>query len=756
MKNVIQQAIESVNTKYVTNTKLRGGTEINNEKLSFTLAETLTTLRSKMFSFGKGTVFMAETSAPISEHDLTNELLTLNEGTYGYGELDLFISEIKGFIYQLQDFVVMIEPRTNSHIVENIYVSLDPFQSEETEGRYLPLIKRAVLLYEITNNVTGLHLKEALEQAKTPEGILALEELAKKLEPKLFQPPLYPESNHPSHWQAIQVEDFDVDSEVFFDEKTTLSPFIPLQGKQKEGYIYEKDGVTLFLDYNYETKEVDQIIRSRYDHPPHFLLQALLLLSLTEGLSPSISQTVERIFTIEKTIEHDTKEANLLVESVLELEKMLTAIHVSHVIEMKEIKTETLQNTTPTLLSFSVEEDEEDDDLFEEFMENDHTSDFETSSPINETQEEKEEEVAREAELEEKEEQKEETLPEVSSLNTRNLQTTHPRFFDDSWVKPYLMEFDLDSTFINKVLKFRKQNRDHFLSQKNEKLISLVPDKAIFAGDAKTLKKALAAPMTKQHVILKGDAGIGKTTLTESVACILNWPLRTVNCSNDTDKETLIGIRTIENKEIVFLTGPVLNAMMEGSVLYLDEMNQARANVMALLNGPLDHRGSIQVEATGEFIKAHPNFRMIASVNMGYTDTNTMNEATIDRPVAIECPPLNREQCMKLLTNFDPGYTEFEREILGMDDVSAPDITVLVNIASILQDAKREELIPASAASTRNILSLLQLSRLLSWKEAVELIVDKYPEEDRDNIWNALAKERKLGIDRIDDIRNAS
>ena len=44
------------------------------------------------------------------------------------------------------------------------------------------------------------------------------------------------------------------------------------------------------------------------------------------------------------------------------------------------------------------------------------------------------------------------------------------------------------------------------------------------------------------------------------------------------------------DQEIVFIDGPVIRAMKEGHILYIDEINMAKPETLPILNGVLDYR----------------------------------------------------------------------------------------------------------------------------------------------------------------------
>jgi len=98
-------------------------------------------------------------------------------------------------------------------------------------------------------------------------------------------------------------------------------------------------------------------------------------------------------------------------------------------------------------------------------------------------------------------------------------------------------------------------------------------------NDKSVLNDALGMLNLKKNVLLKGPTGSGKTKLAETLSHELNLKMNSINCSVDLDAESLLGYKTIENingeSQIIFVDGPVIEAMREGNILYIDEINMA-------------------------------------------------------------------------------------------------------------------------------------------------------------------------------------
>ncbi|HTO16161.1 MAG TPA: CbbQ/NirQ/NorQ/GpvN family protein [Edaphocola sp.] len=119
-------------------------------------------------------------------------------------------------------------------------------------------------------------------------------------------------------------------------------------------------------------------------------------------------------------------------------------------------------------------------------------------------------------------------------------------------------------------------------------------------------------------LLLKGPTGTGKSRFVEFMAQSLSKKLVTVSCNEETSSTDLIGRYIIKGAETVWIDGPLAIAVKNGHILYLDEIAEARPDVIVAIHSLTDHRRELFVDKTGETIKAHPEFLLIASFNPGY------------------------------------------------------------------------------------------------------------------------------------------
>ena len=145
-------------------------------------------------------------------------------------------------------------------------------------------------------------------------------------------------------------------------------------------------------------------------------------------------------------------------------------------------------------------------------------------------------------------------------------------------------------------------------------------------------------------VLIIGPKGTGKTSLVRDFAKNRNAKLESINFSLRTRESHLIGTKTLTNGTVSFDEGLLTKSMREGSMLYLDEINSAEADVLLRLDEALDDRRQIILkESTGEVVKAKEGWFVIATINpLTHSGTKELPPQLLSRfPVRInlEYPP---------------------------------------------------------------------------------------------------------------------
>lgn len=198
----------------------------------------------------------------------------------------------------------------------------------------------------------------------------------------------------------------------------------------------------------------------------------------------------------------------------------------------------------------------------------------------------------------------------------------------------------------------------------------------------------------KIPLLLKGPTGTGKSRFVEYMAQELGKKLITVSCHEETSSTDLIGRFIIKGAETIWVDGPLSLAVKEGCILYLDEVAEARPDVIVAIHSLTDHRRELFIDKLATTIKAHPDFILVASFNPGYQKGFK------------ELKPSTRQRFVAL--SFDYPKPEIEREILiqesGVDKSSAEK---LVNIGNKIRNLT--ELGLTETVSTRLLVDAAKL-----------------------------------------------
>lgn len=115
---------------------------------------------------------------------------------------------------------------------------------------------------------------------------------------------------------------------------------------------------------------------------------------------------------------------------------------------------------------------------------------------------------------------------------------------------------------------------------------------------------------------LVGKPGVGKTTLAYTAAKRLGKDVYIMQATVDTRPEDLIIQPVIEGVgKLRYVASPLLTAMVRGGIAILDEGNRMSEKSWASLAPLLDNRRYVESIVAGVKIRAHADFRMVATMN---------------------------------------------------------------------------------------------------------------------------------------------
>jgi len=194
--------------------------------------------------------------------------------------------------------------------------------------------------------------------------------------------------------------------------------------------------------------------------------------------------------------------------------------------------------------------------------------------------------------------------------------------------------------------------------------------------------------------LLKGPTGTGKSRFIEYMAHKLDKNLITISCHEETSSTDLIGRYIIKGAETVWRDGPLTTAIKEGAIIYLDEIAEARPDVIVAIHSLTDHRRELFIDKLGITVKAHDNFMLVASFNPGYQRGFK------------ELKPSTRQRFVAM--TFDYPEAKIEEEILIKEtEIDRSVAKKLVNIATKIRNLT--ELGLTETVSTRLLVDAAKL-----------------------------------------------
>lgn len=150
-------------------------------------------------------------------------------------------------------------------------------------------------------------------------------------------------------------------------------------------------------------------------------------------------------------------------------------------------------------------------------------------------------------------------------------------------------------------------------------IAELTSQESAVVGRRRELELTLAALAAHRHVVLEGPPGTGKSTLLRAIAATLGVGFEFVEGNAELTPARLVGAfdpaRVLNEGYTAegFLDGPLITAMRNGSLLYVEEINRIPEETLNVLITVMSE-GDLHVPRLGR-IAAEPGFRLVAAMN---------------------------------------------------------------------------------------------------------------------------------------------
>jgi MoxR-like ATPase len=216
------------------------------------------------------------------------------------------------------------------------------------------------------------------------------------------------------------------------------------------------------------------------------------------------------------------------------------------------------------------------------------------------------------------------------------------------------------------------------------------------------LEKIAYAVVRDLPVLLIGETGVGKTLAVRYLAWKTNNGLRRVNLNGATTVDEFLGKLLINEEGTYWVNGVLVDAMLAGDWILLDEINACLPEIAFSLHSLLDDDHMVVLmEYDGRIVRPHPNFRLFASMNPSeesrYGGTKTLNEALLDRfPVVMRMDYLSEEE-------------EIDAVMAQSGNDNRDVVTRMVQVARDVRDAIHNEKVFGSF-STRRVIDWSRMS----------------------------------------------
>jgi len=160
-------------------------------------------------------------------------------------------------------------------------------------------------------------------------------------------------------------------------------------------------------------------------------------------------------------------------------------------------------------------------------------------------------------------------------------------------------------------------------------------------GRSREIRSAILARLAHKHILIEGEVGVGKTTLSRCLAKFFDQNFYRIDGDERFTESKLVGffdpplVIKIGYKLDSFFEGPLTSAMKSGGVLFINELNRLPERTQNVLLSSLDE-GLLIIPKLGT-VHAKPGFTVIATQNPSeHVGVGLLGEAIKDRFVWIK------------------------------------------------------------------------------------------------------------------------
>jgi MoxR-like ATPase len=240
--------------------------------------------------------------------------------------------------------------------------------------------------------------------------------------------------------------------------------------------------------------------------------------------------------------------------------------------------------------------------------------------------------------------------------------------------------------------------------------------------------KQIIDSMQFYPVFIAGLSGNGKTMMVEQACAQAQRKYVRVNITEETDEDDLIGGFRLVNGETVWCDGPIPQAMKQGAICLIDEIDRG-SNKLMCLQAVLEGK-PLYIKKTGAVIHAQEGFNVLATANTKgrgsedgrFTGARILDEAFLERFVATMDQPypttaVEKKIILNAMESSGKLDGEFADNLVTWSDI----------IRTTFKDGGVDDLI-----STRRLVHIARTYGIFGDRaKAIELCISRFDEDTR-------------------------